>query len=623
MTCHRPLAVPPSAASGRAAPVAAGRRLARRTVTAASIALGLAAATAAPAATLTVTDAAGRPLATAMVRESARPLPPLDTSDAGYPAPGVAHVVATEITRFTDAAGRAAWAPRSGAVSYLVRKPGYRDATVEAAPGQAAVSVVLQRETDPVKLAEAKPANVWLGALDLGDAKRKHHFMLQCGFCHQQGSAFTRRERSPAEWRALIPRMVRYGSRLSSADQKVLPEMLSAGWRKLRENPSLLAEPAPWDPALSATTITEWPIGDAMSQTHDQLLAADGQVYVADNIQDRLYRVDPRTNAVTVFRIPHRADDTPGGLIAARLRDFPRHDDTSNAHSMAQSAKDGHIFITPPAQQRLIEFDPQTHAFTLHEIGAGLYPHTVRVDARDRVWFTLALSNQVAMFDRSTQHFTLYDLPTRSLRERLTVALIRPLFTLMSWGVPLANWLPIDRASTGTPLPYGIDITPDGKVWFARLHTDEIGSIDPATGKVTMIATPFAGPRRLRSDADGNLWITAFPESAIARYEPASGRFTRFDLPVQPKGSETPYALNVDKKRGIVWVDGDQSDSLYALTIATGTWRRVPLPRRVTFTRDIEIADDGTVYSSNSNFPSWQVEGAQPTLIRVQTGETK
>jgi Ser-tRNA(Ala) deacylase AlaX len=47
----------------------------------------------------------------------------------------------------------------------------------------------------------------------------------------------------------------------------------------------------------------------------------------------------------------------------------------------------------------------------------------------------------------------------------------------MSWGVPLANWLPVDRLATGTPLPYGIDITPDGKVWFARLHTGEIGPV--------------------------------------------------------------------------------------------------------------------------------------------------
>ncbi len=572
------------------------------------------------ATTVTVRDETGQPLPTVKVREVAASPRPLDTSDGGYPAPGRANTVDAEITRFTDAAGQATWAARDAAVRYLVRKPGYRDLTVDVAQGQADVSVTLARETDPMKLAEAKPANVWLGALDLGDAERKRHFMLQCAFCHQQGNAFLRRERSAAEWSDAIHRMVRYGSRISTADQRTLPELLERGWKTLRENPSLLAEPAPWAPALAGTTITEWPIGDAMSQTHDDLLAESGLVYVADNIQDRLYEVDTRTNVVTVYRIPHRDGERNGGLLAARLRDFPRHDSTSNAHSLAQSPRDGHIFITPSAQRRLVEFDPKTKAFTLHEMPGGFYPHTIRVDAQDRVWFTLALSNQIAMFDRATAKFTLYDLPPRTLGERLTTAWIRPMYKLMSWGVPLANWLPIDRASHGVPLPYGIDITPDGKAWFARLHTDEIGNVDPATGKVTMIATPFKGPRRLRSDAQGNLWIGAFPESAIARFEPRTGSFTRYDLPVVPRGSDTPYSLNIDKQRGIVWVTGNQSDALHALDIRSGTWRSVPLPRRVAFTRDVEIAGDGSVYVATSNFPSWHVEDAQPTLIRVEPG---
>lgn len=571
------------------------------------------------AATLVVTDEAGAPMATVMVREVPATRAPADTRDGGYPLPAQPFAVETDVTRFTDATGRVRFDDRGGAVRWLVRKPGWRDAAVEIAAGQAEARVALQRETDAGKRAEALPANAWLGALDFGDPMRKHHFQLQCGFCHQQGNAQIRAERSADEWRAIIKRMVRYGSRLSSADQKALPELLASGWRALREHPERVAEPAPWAETLAGTTITEWPIGDAMSQQHDQLLGRNGHVYVADNIQDRVWEVDPATNRVTVHKIPHREGDAPGGLLAARLKEFPRHDSTSNAHSLAQSERDGHIFITPSAQQRLVEFDPASGAFTLHDICGGFYPHTIRVDAQDRVWFTLALSNQVAMFDRTTKRFTLYDLPARSLRERLTVALIKPIFKLMSWGVPLSNWLPVDRLSTGVPLPYGIDVTPDGTVWVSRLHADDLARIDPKSGAVTMVSVPFAGPRRLRSDADGNLWITAFPESAVYRYEPAPQRFTRFDLPVVPRGSETPYALNVDKRRGIVWVNGNQSDSLYALEIATGAWRRVPLPRRVAFTRDIEIAPDGTVYTSTSSFPSWHVEDGQPTLIRLQT----
>jgi len=572
------------------------------------------------ATTLTVNDPSGQPLATVMVRERRADGPNLDTSDNGYQAPGVTRVVSPEITRFTDAAGRVAFADRSEPMEYLVRRPGYQDLALKPPLEQRELAVTLVPETDPLKLAEAKPASSWLGALDLGDAGKKLHFQLQCTFCHQQGNTFIRMERTPDEWRDIIRRMLRYGARLSSQDQRALPDRLSAGYRKLRENPQLLADPLPWSPVLAGVTITEWPLGDIFSQVHDMLYAANGLAYVADNIQDRLYEVNPRTNEVTVYKIPHREGERNGGLLAGRLRDFPKHDSTSNAHSLAESRVDGHIFITPSAQRRLVEFDPETKAFTLHEMDEGFYPHTIRVDQRDRVWFTVALSNQVAMFDRGTQRFTMYDLPTRGFREWLNVKLIGVIFKLMSWGVPLANWLPVDREATGTPLPYGIDVTPDGKVWFARLHTDEIGSIDPATGKITMIATPFKGPRRLRTDDQGKLWITAFPESAIVRFDPATGQFTRFDLPLQPKGGDTPYALNVDRPRGIVWVNGNQSDSLYTFDIASEAWQQIPMPRRVTFTRDVEFEPDGTAYTAIAHFPGWHVEDGQSTLIRVQKG---
>ena len=124
-------------------------------------ALGLAAiAGAASAATLTVTDTTGRPLATAKVREIAAAPRKLDTSDHGYPAPGKVNVVDVDITRFTDGAGQASWADRGVAVTYLARKPGYRDASVTVPAGQAEARVALEAETDPLALAEAKPTNV-------------------------------------------------------------------------------------------------------------------------------------------------------------------------------------------------------------------------------------------------------------------------------------------------------------------------------------------------------------------------------------------------------------------------------------------------------------------------------
>ena len=152
---------------------------------------------------------------------------------------------------------------------------------------------------------------------------------------------------------------------------------------------------------------------------------------------------------------------------------------------------------------------------------------------------------------------------------------------------------------------------------MARLHTNEIASLDPTTGEITMIPTPLKAPRRLRADRDGNLWIGMFNESAILRYEPAKAQFTTFNLPVQPVGSDTPYSLNVDRKRHQVWVTGTNSDGVHRLDIASGKWTHFPLPRKATFTRDVEFTDDGRVLLTNGSFPSWHIEDYQPTFIQL------
>lgn len=568
------------------------------------------------AAPVQVVDAKGKPLATVMVSRQPVKAAVVDTSDNGYAPAGKLQQAFVEVTRFTDAQGRTDIPAADYPWKLRLRKAGLKDREIPSA--EAAKPVVMQTETDPAALAAQRPSNAWTSTLDFGNAELKKEFMLQCNYCHQQGGALLRRERSADEWKEAIQRMVRYGSRLSSESRELIPALLEAHWRDIAAHPEKVPEGTPWSAALSSVTVREMPIGDAMSQMHDLLAHSNGKVYVGDNLQDRLYEVEPATGRYTVYRVPHQPGDKKGGLLPGRLADFPKHDTYQGIHSLAESAKDGHIFLTPSHQRRLIEFDPVRKKFTQHPMDSGFYPHTVRVDAQDRVWFSLALSNQIAMFDRKSRQFTLYDLPFRSLMERITVKLTPTLMGLTAYGVPVANLVKVDRQSTGVPLPYGIDITPDGKVWFARLYTNEIGNIDPKTGTVTMIATPFTAPRRLRADAEGNLWIAAFNESLIARYNPAKGKFTKFDLPVIPKGSDTPYSLNVDRKRNQVWVNGTNSDSVYRFDVASNRWNVYPMQRHVTFTRDVEIAADGRAYVTGAAFPSWHIEDAQPTLMEIK-----
>jgi len=572
------------------------------------------------AATIEVTDSDGTPLATAMVTRTIPGADSVDTSDNGYPKPGFINLVAPQHTRFTDVDGSVSFDALeiAGERSYRVRKQGYADAVVKAADDSADVSVVLERLTDPKDIADSKPANLWLSALnfDWADdpAQARKHFLLHCGFCHQQASVFMRLSRTEEQWADIIERMQKYGAMASEDFEDDAAAGLVEAFAELNRKHAQLPNYEQWDAGLSSVTITEWPIGDSFSQMHDFIAHPNGKVYIGDNLMDRIYALDPQTNEYEVFKVPHDEGAQHGGILGNRMGTYPKTDNYMGVHSFAIAPSDGHIFLTPSMQQELIEFDPETGEFSRHKMDEGFYPHTIRADAQNRVWFTLALSSQVAMFDRNTNTFKYYDLPARGVLEWAALKIIDFRLAHGYVGSPPD----LDWETTGFPLPYGIDVSPvDGTVWVARLHANDIARIDPESDEVTMIETPFNGPRRLRIDANGNVWIVAFQDGKLAKYDPLAEAFSVYDLPVV---SELPYSLNVDRDNGVVWINGNQSDTIIAFDIATEAWRVYPMSRKRTFTRDIEFGEDGGVYTSNSHFPSWMIEGGQPTLIRIDPG---
>ena len=561
----------------------------------------------AAASDLLVTDQQGKPLPQVMVTRTPLDIPEADLSDDGYAPEGVTNISPVTVTRFTDAAGRVDIA-REGNYSYRVRAQGYQDVSFTQAPENLAMQPMSQQQ-----LYASYPSNVWLSLLSFGgDEGLKHTFQLNCAFCHQQASPFMRNERTEEQWLSVIQRMNTYGARLPKDDQQPVAALLRKEYRELREHPERVPAPRRWETHLAEVEMTEWPIGDGFSQMHDFLLHPNGFVYVGDNLFDRIYEINPQTGEYTVYKVPHDEDARLGGILGNRFTVFPKMYNYMGVHSFAYSKKDGNIFITPSMQQALLEFDVDTKAFIVHEMPGGLYPHTIRTDERDDVWFTLALSSQVAKFDRSKAEFTLYDLPARGAKEWLIFKTLPLLFSLDPEDRPLPS---PDRESTGLPMPYGIDVAPDGGVWVARLYANDLAHIDPQSGEVSMIDFPYEGPRRLRADADGNLWIVAFQNSLLVKYDPRSKTFTDYELPVV---NELPYALNVDRDRGVVWVNGNQSDTILSFDIATESWKVYPMPRQRFFTRDIEVAEeDGAVYTSNSHFPTWQSEGGVPTLLRI------
>jgi streptogramin lyase len=554
-------------------------------------------------------DVAGAPLAGAMVSFS-----------HGSPL----HVV----TVYTDEDGRYASPELAGPAPFRVRvrRPLWRDAVVEdqmlPAQGEKRLDVALDRETDPVEITAQLPANRWFSLVlaRVHDDAQREELVRQCSYCHQQGSRYTRLPRTEETWQKVLALMARMGGMLHPELRAALPALFNDAYDPKTAVPALMArlgEPGfvpEVAPAVRSAVIEEWEMGIAASMQHDVAVHPDGSLWSVDQLQDRLTRLDPSVpgGAREVYEVP-RGDLPLGGFTGGRAVLPPNANAHVGPHSL-QMAPDGTVWLTLSFGNQIAGFDPKTKQWKLHPLEEGLYPHTLRFDAAGRIWFSVAVSNHLGMFDRKTGKVTTIRLPAASWGQELALRAL-PAFFWLARHVDLGD-VPAGEGMD-LPVPYGVDVAPDGGVWFSQLNLHRIGRIDPETLSVEMIDTPFTGPRRLRFDSKGRLWIPGFSADLVARFDPTTREFKTWRLPTVPAGSETPYALNVDRSTDTVWICGTGSDSLLRFDPRTETFTTIPLPTRVTFTREIDFDAEGRVWTSNSNLPTWQVEGAYPRVLRV------
>ena len=551
-----------------------------------------------------VVDAQGRGVAGAVVSARDR--------DAGH---------ATSV--YADEEGRYQF-PELAAGTYDVRARhfGFKDRMKMAVPaGGREIDLKLVPETDEYDRMAALPSNRWfaLALAAMPNDSMREEFERQCTFCHQQGSWATRVERTPEQWEKIFSLMARMGGILSAETRKSLPAILNTAYD---HNTALqrLKEQLERYPLASAAglpaVVEEWDVGDRASVQHDIVVHPQGYVYSVDTTKDFLYRLDPRSGERTAFKIPD------GGLPLAGVfhntnNVLPPNADAHVAPHSLQVAPDGRIWVTLCLGNKIGVFDPQTATWNLIDQKEGLYPHTIRFDHKGRAWYTLALSNHVAMIDPETGDQKVIRLPARTWGQAVAVR-------VTPWFLTLGKWIPQpETASEGAmlPVPYGIDIAPDGGVWFSQLNVRRIGRIDPETGSYELFDTPFPGPRRLRFDAQGNLWIPGFSAGVLARFNPQTKEFKTWPLPTSPPGTETPYALNVDRRTGMVWVCGTNSDTLIRFDPKSEKFTIYPLPTRVSYTREIDFDSEGGIWTSNSNTPGWHIETERPQIIRLLENE--
>jgi len=144
--------------------------------------------------------------------------------------------------------------------------------------------------------------------------------------------------------------------------------------------------------------------------------------------------------------------------------------------------------------------------------------------------------------------------------------------------------------------PHDVIIDKSGIVWYSSFGEQNLGRLDPKTGKVTEF--PVAehkpdfptGSLGLRSDPQGNLWLGNMYQATIVKFDPRNETFKYWPL----EGDEnidaaqinmvSPQHSDVDGK---LWTQNNGFAGIHRLDIATGkfeTWepfKGVPGPHNI------------------------------------------
>jgi streptogramin lyase len=528
-------------------------------------------------------------------------------------------------TVFTDAEGRYRIKPSfAGELTVRARASSFADRREQVSIGaddRRTLDLQVGAFASDADRSNALCASAHLTRLPWSDAEERQPFIAQCNYCHQVGNPLTRGKRTADSWKQSIEKMEGYMAIVTDEQVERFSQVLAAGFDG---EPIDVVQTYDASLELSRAKFEEWLVGDGMSFIHDADVGADGRLYGVDEGHDVVWILDRET--AEVQKVPLPDSDLPvGGLLSGAALPIGIFTGKHGPHSLAQ-AEDGRFWITNALSATLMGFDPKDESFEVIEIGEGaLYPHTVRIDDKGVVWFTIAVSNQVGRYDPKTKELEVLQLPHNGFWRWATDTFF-PLLLEHAAKTPRGNkhielsphkmWSGIEYEDLFN-LPYGIDINPkDGGVWYAKLWADKIGHVDPDTLEITEYDTPRKGPRRPRFDADGILWIPSFDESALMRFDPETGEFETYELPTLSPGEyETPYALNVHRESGDVWLTSNMSDRLLRFIPGEKRFISYPSPTRVTWLRDLVFTEDGKVCSSSSNLPAYAIEDGIPSFI--------
>jgi streptogramin lyase len=144
--------------------------------------------------------------------------------------------------------------------------------------------------------------------------------------------------------------------------------------------------------------------------------------------------------------------------------------------------------------------------------------------------------------------------------------------------------------------PHDVIVDRSGLVWYSSFGEQNLGRLDPRTGKVTEFPIKEHKPGfptgllGLRSDQEGNLWFGNMYQATIAKFDPKSETFKFW--PLEGEGNFDAAQINMVSPQssgvdGKVWAQNNGFAGVHRLDIASGKietfepFKGVPGPHNV------------------------------------------
>ena len=270
-------------------------------------------------------------------------------------------------------------------------------------------------------------------------------------------------------------------------------------------------------------TIHEWDVPTKGAHPHDPAVGLDGALWFTEQMANKLGRLDPTTGQFKEYSLVEGKNSGPHGLVADR---------------------DGNIWYTANFGGYIGKLDPRTGKVTEYQMPDESVddPHTAVFDARGILWFTAQGGNAVGRLDTRTGKIELKKVQTESA---LPYGI-----QIDSKGIPFFCELgtnkmgKIDPATisiTEYKLPEGarprrLAIAADDSVYFTDFKGGNLGRLDPASGTVKMWVSPGgpdSGPYGIAITPDGKVWYSesGVKPNTIIQFDPQTEKFARAAIP--------------------------------------------------------------------------------------------